>query len=252
MTEIEPVQDKPKTIQQLLKADNTQKAFQEVLGGRSAQYITSIVTMVNNASALRKCEPISLVNACIIAATLDLPISPTLGYAYIIPYGNKAQFQIGYKGLVQLALRTKMYERLGAREVYEGQLVKYDEFGEPEFDFNAQTGKEILGYMAYFKLKEGYKKTFWMTKEEVEKHADKFSQTYRSGKGVWKDNFNAMSKKTVLKMLLLNYAPLSTQMQQAIEDDQKVDDEYADNNYDFEVEDITIEGEIVDDLEGES
>lgn len=245
MTEIEV--QRPQNLHELLKAQNTQDAFRKVLGSRSEQYIASIITMVNNNQLLRKCEPISLVNACIISATLDLSIDPNLGFAYIVPYKDRAQFQIGWKGLVQLAIRTGEYKRLGANIVYEGQLQELDDFtGEPIFNFNNKTSDTIIGYMAYFELVNGFRKSAFMTKNEADFHGKKYSQTYKKGYGVWKDNFDSMAKKTVLKLLLGKFAPLSTQMQKAIIDDQMVEGEYVDNTITFEVENASIEGESIE------
>jgi recombinational DNA repair protein RecT len=109
-----------------------------------------------------------------------------------------------------------------------------------------EESKTIVGYMAYFELTNGFRKAFYMTKEQLEKHGKKYSQSYKKNFGVWKDNFDAMAKKTVLKMLLSKFAPLSTQMEQALIDDQKVADDYADNKISFQVEGATVGDEPID------
>ena len=133
---------------------------------------------------------------------------------------------------------------MNVREVRADELLGLDEMsGEPKFKFNLDSNEKIIGYMAYFKLTSGFQKIHFMTIEELESHAKKYSQTYKQGFGVWKDNFESMAQKTVLKLLLSKYAPLSTEMAKAIEEDQKVADEYADNSAknSFEIENANVE-----------
>lgn len=251
MTQAVALQEPAKNIVEYIKRDDIIQSAERTLGARSQQYLTSILSLANNNTAIMKCEPRSVYAACLTAATLDLPINQNLGFAYIIPYNNKgkmeAQFQMGYKGFVQLAIRSGKFRSIGVREVCEGQLSAYDPFtGEPTFDFNNEDNAKIVGYMAYFELTNGFRKAFYMTKEQLEKHGKKYSQSYKKNFGVWKDNFDAMAKKTVLKMLLSKFAPLSTQMEQALIDDQKVTDDYADNKISFQVEGATVGDEPID------
>lgn len=232
------------SIQALVKTDYMIKQAEKALGAKAPQFLTSVLALANSSPEIAKCEPYSTYNACLTAATLDLAVNQNLGYAYIVPYAGKAQFQMGWRGFVQLAMRYGQYESLGAREVYEDELVGVDEFtGEPKFKFSLDKTGKIVGYMAYFVLLNGFKKAEYMSIEEIEKHAKKYSQTYKKyGSGQWKDNFDRMAKKTVLKLLLNRYAPLSIEMQTAIAEDQKVNDEYADNSIKnaFEVEDAKV------------
>lgn len=251
-TQIETTQ-KPPTIQQFVSSDKIIASAEKTLGSRGQQFLTSILTMANSTPAIASCEPRSLYNACLTAATLDLPINQNLGFAYIVPYKNnktrttEAQFQMGWKGFVQLAIRSGKFSRIGVNPVHDGQLISYDDFsGEPVFDFNAEHTDKIIGYMAYFELTNGFRKIDYMNMEQIEAHAKKYSQSYKDGFGVWKDNFDAMAKKTVIKLLLQRWAPLSTEMAQAIEDDQKVTDEYSDNKISFDVDNMTIDGEFVE------
>jgi recombination protein RecT len=167
-----------------------------------------------------------------------------------LPFKNKgvmqAQFQIGYRGFIQLAERSGQFKRIGVREVRDEQLIGFDHFGEPLFDFNVGADGEVIGYMAYFELINGFYKIDFMTVAELEKHGKLYSQTYKKGFGVWKDNFAAMAKKTVIKLLLSKWAPLNTEMQKAIEEDQKVEEVYADNKITFEVEGAAINDEPID------
>lgn len=227
----------PLTIQNLLKSNVIIKSAERTLGSRGQQFITSVLALANSDEKIAECEPYTTYNACLTAATLNLPINKNLGFAHIVPYKNKkkgimeAQFQMGWKGFVQLAMRSGEFKTIGVREVKEDELVGLDEFtGEPVFKFNISSKAKPIGYMAYFKLINGFEKAFYMSTEELRTHAGKYSQSFKLGYGIWIDNFNAMAEKTVLKLLLSKFAPLSTEMITAIEEDQKVDGEYADND----------------------
>ena len=181
----------------------------------------------------------SVMNAAVIAATLDLPINPTLGMAAIVPYGNQAQFQIMTKGLTELSLRSGQFISLINEVVYDGQLVSKNKFtGEYVFNEDLKKSDKVIGYMAYYKLTNGFEKTMYMTVEEIQAHALKFSQTYKRNQGVWRDNFDAMGLKTVLKLLLSKYAPKSIEMQRAIAFDQAT---VKDNLIERDIEDVNPE-----------
>ena len=156
-----------------------------------------------------------------------MPINSNLGLSAIVPYYDSklrttvAQFQLMYKGLIELCLRSGQFSSLIDEVVYEGQLVKKNKFtGEYIFDEDSKTSDKVIGYMSYFRLVNGFEKTHYMTAEEVEAHAKKYSQSYKKGFGVWKDDFDTMARKTVLKLLLAKYAPKSIEMQRAITFDQ--------------------------------
>lgn len=224
-TQITPI----KQLKTMLSSDSIKSRFKEILGQKAPGFISSILSVANGNTMLQGAEAQSVLNAAVIAATLDLPINPNLGYAAIVPYNERkkgtcvAQFQLQYKGLVELCLRSGQFASLIDEVVYEGQLVRKNKFtGEYIFDEDAKTSDKVIGYMAYFRLVNGFEKTFYMTLEEVEKHAKTYSQTYKNGYGVWKDNFDVMARKTVLKLLLSKYAPKSIQMQQALTFDQAV------------------------------
>ena len=232
------------TIAQYVKQDAVSKRLNDLLGKRAPQFITSLVSAANNDKNLAACEPQSVVTAALTAASLDLPVNSNLGFAYLIPYtldrGKKTertecQFQMGYKGFIQLAQRSGFYKTINATDVREGEVVGQNRLsGEMEFawiDDDAEREKKpIVGYIAYFRLLSGFEKTFYWTKEKCEAHAKKYSKNFaKYGSGLWKDAFDDMAKKTVLKLLLSKFGPLNTQLQQAINDDQKVDGEYEDN-----------------------
>ena len=220
------------TAKGLLTSPSVQAKFTEVIGKKSTQFITSVLQIVNNNKLLANADPNSILNAAMTAATLDLPINNNLGFAYIVPYGSAAQFQMGWRGFVQLAQRTGLYKTISVAAIYDGQLVSNDPLKGCEFDFSMLGNGKPIGYAAYFKLLSGYEATLYMSHSEVEAHGKKYSKTYSSGP--WKDNFEAMAKKTCLKLLLSRFAPLSVEIQMAVTLDQsKVNNdlqpEYIDN-----------------------
>ena len=213
----------------------TQDYLTTVLAEKKASFVNNITALVSNNASLQVCRPETLMFACLKATALDLPLDPNLGFAYVLPYkDNKnnvtlAQFQMGYKGFVQLAIRSGQFKTLNTVEVREGELVSRN-FVTGECTFNMAPNREklaVVGYVAYFKLLSGFEKYLYMTVDEMKAHAKRFSQTYKRGYGLWaeKDSFDAMAKKTVLKLLLSKYAPLSVEMQKAITMDQAIEAE---------------------------
>lgn len=239
-------------LKQTLNAPSVKAKFEEMLGKRAPQFMTSITSVVHNNALLQKAEVNSIVMGSAIAASMDLPLNPNLGYAALVPFNSKdgcfAQLQIMVKGWTELFLRSGQCQSIICETVYDGQLVKKNKFtGEYVFNEDAKKSDKIIGFMAYFRLTNGFEKYEYMTIEEVKAHAQKFSQTFRKGAGIWKDHFEEMGKKTVLKKLLTKWAPKSIEMQQmAIFDqavvDGKVDDlenaqaNYADNKNDKDVD----------------
>jgi recombination protein RecT len=221
-----------KTLKTLLNQDVLKQRFNEVLGKKAPAFISSIIAVCNDNKLLQKAEPMSVISAAMIAATLDLPINQNLGFAYIVPYAGKAQFQMGWKGFVQLAMRTGQYKTINCSIVYEGMLKKVDRIREIYvFDEESKISDKIIGYVSYFKTILGFEKTFYMTTEECEKHGQKYSKSYHSGN--WKTNFDAMALKTVCKLSLSKWGILSTQIQKALESDQALIEDnknkYVDN-----------------------
>lgn len=208
-------------IKGLLSAESTKKKFVDILGKKAAGFISSVINVVGSNQLLTKANPTSVVMSAAIAATLDLPINPNLGFAAIVPYGGAAQFQMMWRGFVQLAQRSGQYRTINTTEVYEGEIKSMNRFtGEIEFDPNGKKSDAVIGYVAYFSLINGFEKYFYMTKEEVENHGKKYSKSYASKSGRWQLDFDAMAKKTVLKLLLSRYGIMSVDMQKAVEFDQ--------------------------------
>lgn len=211
----------------------TQNYLHSVLGDKKQVFVANMVALVSNNRSLCECEPTTVMFACLKSAALDLSVDPALGLTYVIPYRDRknncvvAQWQMGARGYVQLALRSGQFKKLNVRDVRKGEIVGQD-FVSGEMEFKAiETDREnqpIIGYVAYFKLVNGFEKQLYMNLEELEKHGKRFSQTYRRGEGLWasEDSKGAMMEKTVLKRLLSKYAPLSVDMRMAIEADQAI------------------------------
>lgn len=212
---------KPMTLANLLSGDKVKNCFNEILGAKAPGFISSVLSVANNNTLLKKAKPQSVLNSAVIAATLDLPINQNLGFAYIVPYKDEAQFQLGYKGLIQLAMRSGQYKTINVNEVYEGEITKVNRFT-GEYEFGEKTSDKVVGYMAYFKLVNGFEKYLYMTTEDAEKHGKRYSQTFKRGGGLWSTDFDAMAKKTCLKMLLSKFGILSIEMQRAQTFDQAV------------------------------
>ena len=198
-----------------------QEKLKELVGKNAPAFATSVLQIVNSNSMLVNADPQTIFSAACMAATLNLPINNNLGFAYIVPFKNnkenkiEAQFQLGYKGYIQLAQRSGQFSRIAATPVYNGQLISENPLLGYEFDWSVKPSGEPIGYVAFFKLINGFTAELYMSKEEVMKHANKYSQTAKKGFGVWKDQFEAMALKTVLKLLLSKQAPLSIDMQKA-------------------------------------
>lgn len=221
---------------QTIQAPATQKYIADVLGEKKASFAANLTSLVANNKALQECEPVTLLYAGIKATALNLPLDSNLGFAYVIPYKNtkegktEAQFQLGYKGLIQLAIRSGQFRNLNVTDVRDGELKHFDLLS-GTLEFEAMPNRDelpIIGYVAYFELVNGFTKCLYMTHSEVEKHAQNYSQTYSSKNeyvrksSKWTTDFDIMAKKTVIKLLLSRYAPLSIEMQQAITFDQSV------------------------------
>lgn len=221
---------KYKTLRELFNDPIIKTKVEQLIGKNSATFATSVMQIANSNALLRTAEPSSVFNAACMAATLNLPLQNGLGFAYIVPFKNnkerkvEAQFQIGYKGFIQLAQRSGQFKRLVALPVYKNQLLKKDFINGFEFDWEQEPEKDEnpIGYYAYFKLVNDFSAELYMSHDDIVKHAQRYSQTFKKGFGVWHDNFEAMALKTVMKLLLSKQAPLSVEMQQAVLADQAV------------------------------
>lgn len=229
-------------VKRVLSADEIKARFNDILGAKAPQFMASITNAVAGNQALKECDPNSIISAAFIAASLDLPIDPNLGRSYIIPYGKRAQFQVGYKGFIELALRTGEYKSIHATEIYEDELVSFNPI-ENELVFvndfskctqrNAGQTDKIIGYYAKYVLLRGSTMSLYMTKQQIINHAQRYSVMYQRGKkdSPWFTNFDEMAKKTVIKRLLTKYGMLSVEMQKAVVDDQKTYDNRGNGDY---------------------
>lgn len=226
-----------KALSNFLNSDGIKNKFTEILGQKGVGFISSVLSVVSSNNSLANADQNSIYTAALMAASLDLPINQNLGFAYIVPYNARqpdgttkqmAQFQLGYKGFKQLAQRTGQFLYINENDVRKGELKNYDRLtGQITFEWMQDTAERlkqpIVGYVSYFELTNGFKSTFYLTVEEIEAHAKKYSQTYKKyGTGLWKDDKEGMSKKTVAKLNLSKNAPLSIEMQKAIVSDQAV------------------------------
>ncbi len=236
-----------KRFNDIIGAPATKEYLKKVLNERADTFTTSVTSLVNNSANLQACDPYSIIFCAIKGAALNLALEPSFGFAYVIPYKDNrtgktlAQFQMGYKGLLQLAMRSGQFKRINTGALHEGELLSSDLLsGDITIETVAdRERKPVIGYFAYMRLVNGFEKTLYMTREAVEAHAKRYSQSYRYDRNrtsVWAQNFDLMAEKTVLKLLLSRYAPVSLEMHKAITDDQKVfkgkDDKegsYADN-----------------------
>ena len=235
-----------KTLKGMLEMPAYKNKFNEMLGKKAAGFMSSIIAVTNNNKYLAKANPATVIGAAAQAAMLDLPINQSLGFAYIVPYDNEAQFQLGYKGYIQLAQRSGQYVDIGAKTVYEGEL-EYENRLLDKFKFGERTGDKVIGYLAYFRLTNGFEKMLFMELDEMIAHAKKYSKNYKGGTDKWGlTDFNTMAEKTVLKRLLSKYGPLSIesiQMSQALSNDGSVISMNKDGDFDVNFDGETIDAE---------
>lgn len=246
------VQQKNATLGELMHSPAVVGKLNEVWSSpqMANSFMSSVISVANGNPQLRKAEPMSIIGAAMVAATMQLQVIPTLGQCYIIPYGSKAQFQVGYLGLLQLCQRSGQFKKILAAPVHEGEYISGDEFDEDYvFDKKQRKSDKIVGYMAMFELLNGFTKVAYWDVERVKAHATKFSQAYRSGyTSPWKSDFDAMAQKTVLKSIL-KYAPKSIEMQNAVTFDQAVVNVNSSDIQDLDID--AFAPEYIDNLESE-
>ena len=218
--------EKGLSIAQYVAQEAVSANIQQVLKEKTGQFIASVTSLVNSNEKLKECDQGSVLRACLTAASLDLPINQSLGFAYVIPYSGQAQFQLGYKGFIQLAQRSGQFHTINVSDVRDGEIEELDRLtGEIKFKWRESYERDktpIIGYVAFFELINGFEKMLYMTNEQLKAHGVKFSKSYKSGYGLWKDEFDTMAKKTVLKLLLSKYAPMTIDMQTAQLSDQAI------------------------------
>lgn len=238
-TEEGAIQAKKQSVNQLMNSlldgENMRTRFEELLGKRTPQFVSSIVSLVNADVNMQKAfyeSPMTVVQSALKAASFDLPIDQNLGYAYIIPYNNKkkdadgswtskmeAQFILGWKGMHQLAIRTGAYKTINVVDIREGELVSYNKLTEEidlQFieDEDERDKRAVIGYVGYYRLVNGAEKTIYMTVKQIQKHEEKFRKGQYMSK-TWKDDFDAMARKTVYRRLIGKWGVMSIDYQSA-------------------------------------
>lgn len=229
-TDITTAQD-CSTIQAVLKNPAVVRRLESILKDRAPQFASSLISLVNESNQLLKCSPNSIMASAMVAATLNLPIQKNLGFAYLVPYGSSAQFQMGAKGFIQLAMRTGQYARMNAEGINSEAFIGYDDIGEPLIDWGKfDPTQPIDGFVFAFKLVNGFSKTIYWTRERCLKHAKQFSKAYqydlsaKKSLSPWSLNEDAMCLKTVVKTGLSKWGILSVELQTALKEDQSARD----------------------------
>lgn len=256
--------EKRVSISQFFANPRTDDFLKQQLGKRKGEFVSNVLALAEADQLLKDCEPGALMKCAMNATALNLPLNKNLGYAYVIPYKNNKtgkvdpNFQIGWKGFVQLAIRSGQYKTINSVEVRDGEIKRNKFTGEIEFLGENESG-EVVGYLAYIKLINGFEQSLFMTVEKVTEHADKYSKAFKSSEykklkngeipekdrwkysSPWYDDFDSMAKKTVLKLLLSRYGILSTEMEQAIVRDHSDENGgYPDNPRGREVVDAEV------------
>lgn len=221
------------------------------------RFISAIVSAVNNNPQLKECDNASILSGALLGESLNLSPSPQLGNYYLVPFNDKdrgkvATFQLGYKGYIQLAIRSGQYKKLNVLAIKEGELIKYDPL-EEELEVNLiqdeleREKAKTIGYYAMFEYINGFKKSIYWSKEKMEAHALKYSQGYKAKKGYtfWEKDFDAMAFKTMLRQLISKWGIMSTEMQSAYEGDMAyIKDDGSKVYVDSQEDTIVIDAEV--------
>lgn len=244
------VKTQKQTFSAFLSTDAMKKKINEMVGGeKGQQFITAIISAVSTNPQLAECDHSTILSAALVGQALNLSPSPQLGQYYMVPFNDNkrgckvAQFQIGYKGYIQLAIRSGYYKKLNVLAIKEGELVKYDALNEDIEvklieDEEEREKAPTIGYYAMFEYLNGFRKTLYWTKKHMEAHAEKYSMGYKAHKGYtfWEKDFDGMAYKTMLRQLISKWGIMSVDMQKAMESDMaeiKEDGtyEYVDNEF---------------------
>jgi recombination protein RecT len=251
------VQVKENNFSTFLTSDGVKQKINQIIGSdRGQRFIASVVSAVAVNPALAECEHATILSAALLGESLNLAPSPQMGLYYMVPFNDSknnrkvATFQMGWKGYLQLAIRTGYYEKIVVTDIREGELVSYDPFNE-EYQFKQIDNREkakVIGYYAMFKLTTGFIKKMYWDIEKMQAHANQYSQAYRSDKkngwnnSFWTKDFDAMAMKTMLRQLISKWGTMSTEMRSAFEKDMAVLNEekveYVDNVPDVVIDNV--------------
>lgn len=211
-------------MRDLLSMNVSKDLMADVLRENKEAFVASLIDLYGSDATLAQCDPGAVLKEALKAVSLNLPINKQLGFAYIIPYRDKTgqqqpQFQMGYKGYIQLAQRTGAYASMNMDNVYEGELRVIDRVT-GEIDLGGERiSDKVVGYFAYIRTVNGFSKTLYWSMEKVVAHAKKYSRSYQQGASIWKNNFDEMAQKTVLRNLISRWGVMSTFMQTAMSED---------------------------------
>ena len=240
-----------------LTQDAVKDQINSIVGGKDGtRFVTAIVSAVNANPALQECTNPSILSAALLGHSLKLSPSPQLGQYYMVPFNDNkkgakvAQFQLGYKGYIQLALRSGQYKKLNVLAIKEGELIRFDPLNE-EIEVNlienevAREKAPTIGYYAMFEYTNGFRKAMYWSREKMESHAEKYSQGYKAKKGFtfWEKDFDAMAYKTMLRQLISKWGVMSIEMQSALDSDMAVINEDGTKTYVENDDDIVAESE---------
>lgn len=247
----------------VLQSGAIQKLINNTLGDhkRAQKFVTAISSAVATNPALQECDSYSIINAALLGETLQLSPSPQLGHYYMVPFNDKnkgkvATFELGYKGYLQLAIRSGQYKRINVVAVKEGELVEYNPFDEvinvhPISDETEREKAKTIGYYAMFELVNGFRKTLYWSKDKMENHAMKYSQGYKAKKGYtfWEKDFDGMAYKTMLRQLISKWGIMSIELQNAFENDYTFKDESGNSTYVEEGNETVSYANVTEDIE---
>lgn len=217
-----------------LAQEAVKQNVENVVGAKDAQrFISSVVSAVQTNPSLAECTNASILSAALLGHSLNLPQSPQIGMFYFVPFNDKkrgvteATFQLSYRGMLQLAMRSGQYKSINVTDIRQGELASYNPIEDayeftPELDINKRSALPIIGYYAYFEMINGFKKGIYWSKEQIDAHAKKYSATYRKGYGLWSTDFDSMARKTLLRQLISKWGIMSVDMEKAYVGDQAV------------------------------
>lgn len=242
-TENLPVTTPMKRLSAMLSTDSVKAQFQNALKEHADIFLASILDIYSD-TYLQKCDPGKVIQECLKAATLRLPLNKQLGFAYVVPYKDTPTFIIGYKGLIQLAMRTGAYRTINADVVYEGELQEVDKLTGIISLSGKRTSDKVAGYFAHFETVNGFRKTMFMSADDMAKYAKKYSKSFNSASSPWKTEPDSMGTKTMLRKLLGKYGIMSVEFASAMASDN--DELTADGRLDEALANEANQGNIID------
>lgn len=251
----------------VINSDGYKRMINNTLGDpkKSARFVTAITSAVSNNPALQECDASTIVSAGLLGEGLNLSPSPQLGQYYLVPFNDRkngrkvAQFQLGYKGYIQLAIRSGQYKKLNVLPIKQGELISFNPLEEDIEvalidDEETRENAETVGYYAMFEYTNGFKKAMYWSKKKMESHAEKYSMGYKAHKGYtfWEKDFDGMACKTMLRQLISKWGIMSIDMQTAIDSDMGVIGENGSVDYvddptdDLQAGGVNVENNTVD------